>query len=101
MSQSKLLHDARWPARVKFDPNSREHMIAYLALVEHGRQHPNIRFELEFPYLDIKSMMEAKIARAYANRFNNIDASVKQLLSNDHQTVSLDEQPNVRTLRIR
>lgn len=66
---------------VTFNPFNREHVAAYLALAEQGRQHPTLRFELESPHVDVKAMMSAKMARAFASRVHlGIDETVRSLM---------------------
>lgn len=57
---------------VTFDPRSREHMAAFLCVAKYGRQHPVLRFHLEKPFINVKVMMEAKIADAYVALFNEL-----------------------------
>lgn len=54
-----------------FDPANVEHMKAFDLLVNHGRQHPTLRFRLEQPYLDIRSMMQAAVCKAYITMFTS------------------------------
>lgn len=67
MSQSKILTPIhqRSQSYVQFDPMNAEHMRAYVML-SNGRQHPSLRFELEFPYQDVYAMMHVKIGKAHA-----------------------------------
>jgi len=51
-----------------FDPNNREHMVAFTCLVFNGRQHPTLRFQLELPHLDIMSMMLKKVAQVHIDQ---------------------------------
>jgi|GEM_PF-5719688 len=51
-----------------FDPNDKDHLAAYQSLREHGRQLPDMRFFLEEPFLDVVSMMQYKICRAFIER---------------------------------
>jgi hypothetical protein len=76
-----------------FDPNNREHVTAYLCLIKHGRQHPNLRFEVEYPFLDVRSMMHAKISEAYIARFHNIEQETQLLLG-----INVEPANNVRAL---
>lgn len=55
---------------VEFDPKNPEHIAAYLALTEHGRQHPKLRFRLTKPFLDVRSMMHRRIGEAYASQYD-------------------------------
>lgn len=53
-----------------FDPKNAEHIKAFVMLTQQGKQHPQLRFVLEHPYLDVRSMMYDKIGRAYVEQFN-------------------------------
>ena len=50
---------------VFFDPTNPEHLKAYNDLQTVGRQHQTLRFHVEAPYLDVRSMMLGKIADKY------------------------------------
>lgn len=54
----------------QFDPHNKQHIEAFVMLTQQGRQHPSLRFTLEHPYLDVRSMMYDKVARAYVTQFN-------------------------------
>ena len=58
--------------RVNFDPTNPEHLKAFKMLVlgESGptstiRQHPSLRFNLDNPYDNVRTMMTHKVAEAY------------------------------------
>lgn len=53
--------------QVTFDPTNPEHIEAFkmLVLEQPTRQHPTLRFELEFPFVNVPQMMLYKIAGAY------------------------------------
>lgn len=48
--------------RIPFNPSDKEHREAYRMLAEEGKQHPNLRFIVELPFLDAVTMMERKLA---------------------------------------
>jgi hypothetical protein len=48
-----------------FDPKNTNHLKAYKSLRFDGRQLPDYRFFVEEPYLDVFSMMQAKICDTY------------------------------------
>lgn len=48
-----------------FDPANVKHLEAYRMLRYEGRQHADLRFFVEDPYLDVVSMMQAKISEAF------------------------------------
>ena len=50
---------------VHFNAQTREHIEAYVMLTQRGRQHPTLRFVLENPFIDVRSMMHDHIGRAY------------------------------------
>jgi len=59
---------------VDFDPTNPEHMVAFQMQclgnyedtgVIHIRQHKTLRFNLEQPFLDVPSMMNHKVGKAY------------------------------------
>lgn len=77
---------------VAFDPTNRDHMVAYLAIAKLGRQHPTLRFTLDYPFLSVRSMMETKIALAFAEQFADIENEVYQLESVTGFTVVPDEK---------
>lgn len=47
---------------VMFDPSEPEHREAYRTLAEEGRQHPTLRFVLEYPFQDILAYMERRLS---------------------------------------
>lgn len=51
-----------------FDVNNPEHVKAFHMLQFGGRQHPNLRFHVEHPHLDVRTMMMEKVCRAYAEK---------------------------------
>lgn len=55
----------RTKAEVDFDVNNSEHAMAVEMLLEHGRQHPTLRFAVEPPFQDFPSMARDKISRKY------------------------------------
>lgn len=59
----------------QFDPHNERHIEAFVMLTQKGRQHPSLRFVLEHPYLDVRSMMYDKVARAYVEQFNREQAA--------------------------
>lgn len=69
MLQPSLTRATAHLQRVNFDVNDREHVMAFQGLIENGRQHPTLRFNLEAPFLDVRSMMTAKVTRAFLDNF--------------------------------
>lgn len=68
---------------VTFDPQNAEHMAAYVMLTNSSAQrgqHPKLRFHLEHPYLDVISMMNAKIGRAYIKTAFKTDAALMSMV---------------------
>ena len=55
-----------------FDPTNPEHINAFKMLVldQPNKQHPRLRFNLEFPFVNVPQMMLHKIANAYINLTN-------------------------------
>jgi hypothetical protein len=47
---------------VMFDPSDSEHREAYRMLAQDGRQHPTLRFVLEYPFQDILTYMERRLS---------------------------------------
>lgn len=61
---STVLQNAHSSLRtVSFDAKNKEHIKAFVTLHYRGRQHPTLRFHLEQPYLDVRSMMIDKLIR--------------------------------------
>lgn len=61
---STVLQNAHTSLRtVKFDPKNKEHIRAFVMLHYSGRQHPTLRFIVEQPFLDVRSMMIDKLIR--------------------------------------
>ena len=58
---------------VKFDPTNLDHITAFAALTQKNRQHPTLRFVLELPYMDIRTMMHAKVGEEYTRRAGVMD----------------------------
>lgn len=50
---------------VRFDINNVEHVQAFARLIKDGRQHPTLRFTLEAPFLDVRSMLTSKVTHAW------------------------------------
>ncbi len=70
MPSSNILPRATHGLRTEtFDPRNKEHIQAFVMLTQRGRQHPTLRFILEHPYLDVRSMMYDKVGRAYVQDF--------------------------------
>jgi hypothetical protein len=70
MGQSTVLPRATIGLRAEtFDPRNPEHIEAFVMITQQGRQHPSLRFTLEHPFLDVRSMMFDKIGRAYVGSF--------------------------------
>jgi hypothetical protein len=49
-------------SKVKFDPANEDHLKEYAIFLEQGRWQGTCRFQLEFPYIEIPAMINAKIA---------------------------------------
>jgi len=49
-------------AAVEFDPEQRDHRVAFAMLAEGGRQHPTLRFLLSPDYSSLLAMMQARMA---------------------------------------
>lgn len=49
----------------QFDALNPDHIAAYVCLKQYGRQHPNLRFYLEDPFLSIPHLMESRISDAH------------------------------------
>ncbi len=52
--------------KVEFDPYNKEHIQAYDSLRNDGRQ-TRLRFVLQYPFLDVVTMMEYKLAQRVVN----------------------------------
>lgn len=66
MHQSTVLPHATARLRTEtFDPTNLEHLRAFEMITQHGIQHPEIRFKLDHPYLNVPAMMHARIGKAY------------------------------------
>lgn len=50
-----------------FDVNNPEHIKAFQMLQFGGRQHPTLRFHVEQPHLDVRTMMMEKVCEAYVS----------------------------------
>lgn len=48
-----------------FNPKNKDHLRAYKSLRFDGKQLPEYRFFIEDPYVDVVSMMQAKICDTY------------------------------------
>lgn len=53
---------------VAFDAKNPEHIAAFKSLTKNGRQHPTLRFKLEAPFLDVRSLMIDKVLNAYMDQ---------------------------------
>ena len=53
---------------VAFDATDPQHVDAFASIVYNNRQHPTLRFEVKYPYVDMRVMMLDKIARAYTDQ---------------------------------
>ena len=58
---------------VVFDPSDPTHMSAYRMLIKEGKQHHTIRFKLEHPFFNIRSMLMSKVSDAYLNSFSRTE----------------------------
>lgn len=71
--QSTILPRAAIGLRAEtFDPQNPEHVEAFVMITQQGRQHPTLRFTLEHPFLDVRSMMYDKIGRAYVQMIQHL-----------------------------
>jgi hypothetical protein len=68
-----MLSTQRTQQPVIFDPTNQEHVLAFAALTQKNRQHPTLRFILELPYMDIRTMMHAKVGEEFAKRMGVLD----------------------------
>lgn len=68
--------------RVTFDPTNQEHLREYAIYLEQGRWPGNCRFELEYPYLEIPAMINAKLARHMLSKYMGIQNDTRQLQGN-------------------
>lgn len=50
-------------AKVCFDPTNEDHLKEYAIYLEQGRWVDSCKFQVEFPYLEIPAMINAKIAK--------------------------------------
>jgi hypothetical protein len=50
---------------VDFDPRNAEHRKAYVMLQYHGRQHPDLRFNLKHPHTSVLPIMQEELAKMY------------------------------------
>jgi predicted carbohydrate-binding protein with CBM5 and CBM33 domain len=66
--------------KVSFDPTNPQHIDAFEMLVigvadKDGairyRQHPTLRFKIELPFVDVRSMMMERVAKAYVDMVRN------------------------------
>lgn len=64
-----LLQHLNGLKRVRFDPKDVQHVKIARTFLTQGRQDPVIRFELEHPYLDVRSMILNRIADVYIADF--------------------------------
>ena len=67
-SRHLLAHTAKM-TRTAFDPLSVEHMKIAHTFLTVGKQHETVRFTLEAPYLDVRSMLLNKISNQYMAEF--------------------------------
>lgn len=74
-SKSAILEAFRQP-EVQFDPSNAKHVAAFKSLVlGEGtprllRQTPDVRFKLEHPFHDIRSMMLYRVGEAFVKGVN-------------------------------
>jgi hypothetical protein len=65
------------PARVDFNPEDQEHLLALALLQLHGRQHPTLRFKLNpTQYGNVYLALIDKFIRAYIPEDIQLQASV-------------------------
>ena len=67
---------------VEFDLTNKEHQRAFAYLTQFNRQHPTLRFILEEPYVDIRSMLLGKVAKWFSTEMNVMD-DVRETLGFD------------------
>ena len=75
MTSSKILEAFRRP-EVEFDATNPEHIEAFrmLCLGDLKKtgilcaQHPNLRFRVEYPFQDVRTMMFHKVGAAYVQK---------------------------------
>ena len=65
---------------VEFDINDREHIKAFVALTQFNRQHPTLRFTVNPPYNDVRTMMSAKVCEMFSQQSGVFD-EVKEMLN--------------------
>ena len=58
--------------RVTFDPTNEEHLKEYAIYLEQGRWPGNCKFKIEYPYLEIPAMINAKLARHVLSKYMNV-----------------------------
>lgn len=63
---------------IPFDVDNEEHLIAYVMLNYHGRQHPTLRFQLEEPFTNVVHMMQTKIVERVCRKGDTFEKA-KQL----------------------
>ncbi len=55
--------------KVKFDPTNEDHLKEYAIYLEQGRWPNTCRFQIEFPYIEVPAMINAKIAKYITSKF--------------------------------
>lgn len=64
--------------RENFDPRNVEHMTIARKFLKEGRQDPVVRFNVEAPYLDVRSLLLSRIAEAYTADFFKVNKATKR-----------------------
>lgn len=75
-----------------FDPRNRKHLVAFAYLTKHGRQLPGQRFNLEHPYTNIRSLMEAKVCEMFLATRPDIEKEANAILSGETPAVAESTQ---------
>lgn len=55
--------------KVFFDPTNEEHLKEYAIYLEQGRWTGSCRFQVEFPYIEIPAMINAKLAKHMLSKY--------------------------------
>jgi hypothetical protein len=63
--------------RVFFDPTNEDHLKEYAIYLEQGRWNGACKFQVEFPYIEIPAMINAKIARHTLSKYMNTDNELR------------------------
>lgn len=55
--------------KVFFDPTNEDHLKQYAIYLEQGRWPGSCKFKIEYPYLEIPAMINAKLARHMLSKY--------------------------------